>query len=56
MRWKASGKAAGENEGGVMEKPRESLTLACMCVRMSAFKCVSSERCHMIYDQNLEMR
>lgn len=41
-------KAAGENEGGVMEKPQESLTLACMC----AIKCaVNPERCDMIYHQ-----
>lgn len=41
-------KAAGENEGGVMEKPQESLTSACMC----AFKCaLSAERCDKTYDQ-----
>lgn len=33
--------AAGEKEGGLIEKPQESLTLVCMC----AFECsVNSER------------
>lgn len=32
-------KAAGENEGGVTEKPQESLTFVCMFMCMCAFEC-----------------